>query len=90
MFTVVQTRKELSADGTHKHITGVFLLDGTYKSRAEVVAGLYAGQDWRTLGTDRSNAKIRIDRCRTCGLNPYITTAPDHTTANNLDNLPVR
>jgi len=50
MPIVTKVRKERSSDGTHEHIAGVCLQDGTYRARVAVVAGLDAGQDWRTFG----------------------------------------
>lgn len=91
MPIVTSVHKEDSSDGTHKHIAGVKTKAGDTYSRAEVVAGIDKGQDWKTEGTDGSQAQIRkLTYCPygACTVTPYITTAPDHTTKNNLDNLP--
>ncbi len=87
---VTRVRKEPSSDRTHEHIAGVCTQEGTYSTRAAVVAGIDAGQDWKTWGGGRYAVihKIRYCRAAGCYLSPYITTHPDHTTANNLDNLP--
>jgi hypothetical protein len=90
MPIVTRVRKEPAADGRHRHIKDVCLEDGSSCSRAEVVRGLDLGQKWFTRGKDGSYAAIkRIQKCpfAGCMLTPYITTAPDHTTTNNLDNL---
>ena len=90
MPTVTGTRKELSSDGSHRHIAGVCTTDRLYYTRAQVVAGLDRGELWETFGGG-ARARIRkIQFCPhgSCLLSPYITTAPDHTAANNLDNLP--
>ncbi|HUP68367.1 MAG TPA: DUF3892 domain-containing protein [Acidimicrobiales bacterium] len=90
MPTVTKVRKEQSKSRTHEHIEGVCTSDGVHHSRAEVVAGLRLGEDWHT-SAGGTTAEIRvIEECPYLGCKetPYITTAPDHTTANNLDNLP--
>lgn len=91
MPTVVGVRKESSADGTHQHIAGVCTDIRLYCPRAEVVAGIDRGEAWSTKGPDGSQAtikKLRFCPAPACMVTPYITTAPDHTTRNNLDNLP--
>jgi hypothetical protein len=90
MPTVTKVRKESSQDGTHEHIAGVCSEGGTYYTRKEVTDGLDRGESWQTSGGGNT-AKIRkITYCPVdaCLLSPYITTDPDHTTSNNLDNLP--
>ena len=91
MPTVTRVRKELSSDGTHKHIQGVCSADNAYYSRAQVVAGIDRGELWETSGGGRRARVKKIQYCPhgTCDLSPYITRAPDHTTENNLDNLPL-
>jgi hypothetical protein len=87
---VTRSRKELSSDGTHHHIAGVCTADGAYYTRAQVIAGIDRGESWVT-SAGGSTARIKkIAYCphSGCYMSPYITTAPDHTTANNLDNLP--
>jgi len=90
MPVVTRTRKEPSSDGTHQHIAGVCTAEGNYSTRTQVVAGLDRGESWTTSGGGSPARIKKISYCpRTgCYLSPYITTAPDHTTANNLDNLP--
>lgn len=89
-MVVTRVRKEQSSDGTHQHIQGVCLQSGTYKTWAEVIAGLDRGEDWWTYGGGTTAWIKKIPRCLYpgCSVTPYITTAPDHTTLNNLDNLP--
>lgn len=90
MPIVTKARKEASPDGTHQHIRGVCLADGTYRTRSQVVAGLDAGETWYTEGGGQYARIKKIGKCprEGCYLTPYITTAPDHTRLNNLDNLP--
>ena len=90
MPVVTKVRKEMSSDGTHQHIAGVCAQSGVYSTRAAVIAGIDSGQDWQTFGGGQYARirKLRYCPASACLLSPYITTAPDHTTANNLDNLP--
>jgi hypothetical protein len=90
MPTVTGVRKELSSDRSHHHIEGVCTDTALHYTRAQVVTGLDRGERWVTKGADGSQAIIReATYCPhgSCYLSPYITTAPDHTTANNLENL---
>lgn len=90
MKTVTKVRKETSTDGTHRHIEGVCTSDGTHHTRAHVVDSINAGEAWYTSGGG-SQARIKpLTYCpaQGCPAKPYITTAPDHVTANNLENLP--
>jgi len=90
MPVVTKVRKERSSDGSHEHIAGVCTTDAGNFTRAQVVAGVDAGQNWRTYGGGQYATIHKVQYCKAAGcyLTPYITTAPDHTTANNLDNLP--
>jgi hypothetical protein len=90
MTTVTQVRKEPASDGIHQHIKGVCTTTNDYYTRKQVVDSINAGEVWETSGGG-SRARIKvIPYCPygTCLTSPYITTAPDHTTSNNLDNLP--
>jgi hypothetical protein len=88
--TVTNVRKETSADGTHRHIEGVCVIDGTHYTRAQVVASINAGNRWVTSAGGSTAVIKPITFCpaSACLATPYITTAPDHTPTNNLDNLP--
>ena len=61
-YTVTKVRKELSADGKHKHIEGVCTSDGADYTRKEVVDSIDAGNTWKT-SADGYEATIK--RCRT-------------------------
>lgn len=90
MPTATKARKELSSDGTHRHIEGVCTADGTHYTRRQVVDGINRGEAWVT-SDGRNTAKIKeMKYCpaAACLATPYITTAPDQTTTNNLENLP--
>jgi len=90
-FTVTKVSKEWSSvPRAHEHIEGVCTVDGTHYTRRQVVDSMDRNDDWYTRGADGSSARIkRASGCPVtgCPATPYITTAPDHTTANNLDNL---
>jgi len=87
-----RVHKSWNASGTHQHIEFVCQEGtGTHWTPGEVVASIASGNDWRTRGADGSSARIKpLQFCPapSCLTKPYITTQPDHTTANNLDNLP--
>jgi Protein of unknown function (DUF3892) len=90
-YIVDRVHKVWSADHSHQHIESVCLIGGGHVSRTRVVASVDAGEEWRTRGRDGSSARIRTRAfCPhpTCYERWYITTDPDHTPANNLDNLP--
>jgi Protein of unknown function (DUF3892) len=90
MPTVTRVRRELSSDRTHHHLEGVCTTAGTHYTRKEVVDGINRGEDWHTSAENKT-AKIKpMTHCprANCYATPYITTAPDHTTENNLENLP--
>ena len=89
MPVVTGTRRETSADRTHRHIVGVCLVDGSYHTRAEVLAGLDRGESW-TIRMGASTAHVRkIAFCpRTgCYLGPYLTSALSPTAPNQLEDL---
>jgi hypothetical protein len=90
MKIVTGVRKELSEDGSHEHVEGVCTTDGTFYTRMEVASSLDAGEAWSSSAPG-SLARIRkITHCPRpmCHASPYLTTEPDHTTFNNLENLP--
>jgi len=87
---VTRVRKELSADGTHWHIEGVCTEDGGHYSRKEVADRIDSGEAWSSSDGD-SSVRIRtIVSCPMppCSASPYLTTSPDHSASNNLENLP--
>jgi hypothetical protein len=90
-YTVTRVRKEWSdRPYRHEHVEGVCAIDGTHYTRKEVVDSMAAANVWETFG-GATRARIKpMASCpvRGCPATPYITTTPDHTVANNLDNLP--
>jgi hypothetical protein len=90
MPTAVRVRKETSEDGSHRHIEGVCTADGTHYTRAQVAGDVQRGVQWLSSGGGATVAirVIRFCPATGCLASPYITTAPDSTTSNNLDNLP--
>lgn len=91
-YYVNRVHKASASDRTHQHIVWVCLEgSATHYTRAEVVNSINRGDDWRTRGPDGSSARIKSKTyCPhgACMETPYITTEPDHTVVNNLDNLP--
>lgn len=90
MPTVTRVRKEQSQDRGHEHIEGVCTADGTHSTRAHVASRIDAGELWSSQGGGQMARIRKITFCPrpACLASPHITTAPDHTTANNLENLP--
>ena len=90
MPTVTKVRREWSATRTHKHLEGVCTTTGQHYTRGEVVAGIARGERWVTSAGGREALIKPLPYCpkSDCYAKPYITTEPDHTTVNNLENLP--
>jgi hypothetical protein len=88
-YIVTKVRKELSSDGTHRHIKGVCTDDGTYYTRKEVVDSINAGNTWQTKADGYAATITTLTRCfRTnCDATPYIKTDPDSTKKDNLEKL---
>ena len=89
MPIVTGVRKELSGDGTHWHIAGVCTEDGRHHSRADVAARIDDGEAWYS-SDGKSHVRIRtIVSCPmpACSASAYLTTTPDHSASNNLENL---
>ena len=90
-YYVTRVSKSLSADNSHEHIVGVWTTANTYHSNADVIASINNGNVWLTQAAGAPFATIKpLPFCPTngCFHKPYITTAPDHSRANNLENLP--
>jgi len=88
-YTVTKVRKELSADGTHRHIEGVCTSSGTHYTRQEVVDSIKAGNTWKTSadGYEATIATMTYCPKTNCLAKPYIKTNPDSTKKDNLENL---
>ncbi len=90
MPTITRVTKEFSRDRTHQHIAGVCTADNGRYTRQQVVDGVGRGEVWET-SDGRTRARVKVIRfcpASGCLVTPYITTAPDHSITNNLDNLP--
>jgi hypothetical protein len=91
-FYVTKVRKETTTGSDpHRHIIGVITDTNYYYTNQQVVDSIDAGNDWYTFVPGEPLAKIKkLAYCprTSCYHKPYLTTAPDHTTKNNLDNLP--
>jgi hypothetical protein len=81
---------EWSVDGTHRHIEGVCTADGVHHTRAKVAAEIGHGVAWCAASSGVQTRIRTMSYCPVggCHASPYITTAPDRSRANNLDNLP--
>lgn len=92
-YNVTKVRKEkVTKEGqSHEHIIGVITESDVYYKNQEVVDSINANNEWYTKVAGEPKAKIRKkDYCphSTCLHKPYLTTEPDHSTKNNLENLP--
>jgi len=89
-YTVVKVRKEMADNRTHRHLEGVITVGGAHYTRAEVMQSIRAGHVWKTSAGGFS-AVIRVEQACPlggCAAAPYITTNPDSTKLDNLENLP--
>jgi len=88
-YTVTHVRKELSSDGTHRHIAGVCTSTGTYYTRQQVVESLGQGNTWMASANGYEVTIRRRTYCPKpgCEATPYIETNPDSTKKDNLENL---
>lgn len=88
-YIVTRVQKEFSADGTHRHIEGVFTDDDVHHTRKEVVESIWAGNVWKTR-VDGDEAVIEaIPYCPQgiCLATPYLKTSLDSPEKANLENL---
>jgi hypothetical protein len=88
-YVVTRVRKELSADGSHRHIEGVCTSTGTHYTRREVVDSIDAGNTWKTSADGYEAVITKITYCPrpACMATPYIKTNADSTKKDNLENL---
>ena len=88
-FIVTNVRKELSDDGSHKHIEGVCTKAGVHYTRKEVVDSINEGNVWKTQADGYEATIEAISYCPkpNCLAKPYIKTKPDSTKKDNLENL---
>ncbi|MFZ5479079.1 MAG: DUF3892 domain-containing protein [Myxococcota bacterium] len=87
----VRKEKAGSGNNSHEHIVGVLTGDGVFHSNKAVTDSIDNGNDWYTEVSGEPKAKIRkVSYCpqSACLHSPYLTTHPDHTEKNNLENLP--
>lgn len=87
-YTINAVRKEpAAAPIVHQHIAAIRTTTGQTMSRAEVIRKISLRDTFTTVGNPRG--RIYVHPCPYCHSGDYITTHPDHTTTNNLDNLPL-
>jgi hypothetical protein len=90
-YVVTKVRKEWSDEGgRHEHIEGVCTTNGTHYTRRQVVDSINAGNTWVTSAGGREAMIRPITYCPSgaCLASPYITTRPDNSRDDNLENLP--
>lgn len=90
MTIVTMVRKELSDDRSHEHIEGVCTADRTHYTRMHVANRIDGGEEWYSSGGGTLARVRKVAKCPkpACYAVPYLTTEPDNTTLNNLENLP--
>jgi hypothetical protein len=88
-YIVTRVRKELSADGTHRHIEGVWTDTGDHYTRREVVDSIDKGNIWQTSADGYEAVIHAVMYClqKRCYATPYIATNPDSPKRDNLENL---
>ncbi len=88
-YIVTRVQKELSADGTHRHIEGVWTESGDHYTRSEVVDSIDKGNIWQTSAGGYEAVIHAVMYClqRQCYATPYIATNPDSPKKDNLENL---
>lgn len=90
-FEITQIHVDIAtpANGSyHDHIAAVKIAGGREFSRAMVVSDIRYGTDSYYTYGGGEYADVIVRGCPSCTFGDYITTAPDHTTANNLLSLP--
>ena len=90
-YVVTNVRKEWSNQGTrHEHIEGVCTSGGAHYTRRQVVDSIRAGNQWVTSAGGREATIREVSYCPvgSCMAAPYITTRPDSSKDDNLENLP--
>jgi Protein of unknown function (DUF3892) len=89
-YTVTKVRKEPSSDQSHRHIEGVITTTGSHYTRRQVVDSIDAGHTWQTSAGGYTATIRKLTYCfrSGCLATPYITTNPDSSGQDNLENLP--
>jgi hypothetical protein len=89
MQVVTRVRRVQAPDGGHEHLAGVCTAEGVYFSRFDVAIAIEAGEEW---WAERDGARAKIRPASSCPFpgcsTPYLTTAPDHNPATDLEQLP--
>jgi len=90
-YDVTRVRKQLDTSGSHHHIIGVVTSAGVFYTNREVTDSIDGGNEWYTRVDGEPKARVRkLSFCpaTACYHSPYLTTSPDHSKRNNLENLP--
>lgn len=88
-YVVTAVTKEVSSDGTHRHIKSVWSAGSEY-SRADAATSIKAGNSWVT-SQDGYSAPIEVvSYCPKAGCyaNPYLRTKANGVLTDNLEKLP--
>jgi hypothetical protein len=87
-YTINAVRKDPAVvPVAHRHIAAVRLTSGQSLMRAQVIAYIRAGDTFTTVGDPPG--RVHVHACPYCHSGDYITTHPDDTITNNLDDLPL-
>lgn len=87
-YLITKVHKEpVHAPYTHQHIAKVELSDGTRYTRQQIIDRINAGDSFYTYYQGQT-AWVYVRSCPSCLTRNQITTTPDGTVGNNLDNLP--
>jgi Protein of unknown function (DUF3892) len=88
-YIVKRVQKEFSADGTHRHIEGVFTDTDEHFTRKEVVDSIWAGNVWKTQAEGYEAVIEPIPYCpqAICLAAPYLKTNLESSEKDNLENL---
>jgi len=63
-YIVTRVRKEFSADGTHRHIEGVFTDADVHHTRKEVVDSIWADNVWKSQADGYEAVTRSVTRVR--------------------------
>ncbi|HEU0132239.1 MAG TPA: hypothetical protein VFQ85_14720 [Mycobacteriales bacterium] len=85
--TVTGVRRELSADGSHRHVEAVRTADGRQHTRKEVFDSIGAGDTWAAEGGAAIRAQTFCPAAR-CLATPYLKTVDADGREGSLDALP--
>jgi hypothetical protein len=88
-YLIEKVRRQLSADGSHRHISGVVTAAGLHHSREEVVASINVGNLWQVNVDGHLEAIVTSPNCPQphCSTGPYLTAQSTRSGVNILEIL---